>query len=87
MASITKLDKGRKRLSFVGPSGKRKYIRLGKMSIKLANELKTKVEDLIAAKIAGHPPAATTLHWIEVLKKDKCVLSEKLADCGLIQLE
>jgi integrase len=87
MASITQLDKGRKRLSFVEPSGKRKYIRLGKMSMKLANELKTKVEDLIAAKIAGHPPAATTLHWIEALKKDKCVLSEKLADCGLIQLE
>jgi hypothetical protein len=30
------------------------------MTMKFANEVKTKVEDILAAKLAGHQPSPTT---------------------------
>ena len=50
MASIQRLPNGRKRLSFFDQSGKRRYIRLGKMDMKQAIQVKVKVEDIIAAR-------------------------------------
>jgi len=87
MASIAKQQNGRKRLSFFDQSGDRKYIRLGKMDMKQAIQIKAKVEDLIAACIAGHTPLQETLHWISEQRKKKTKLIEKLADFGLIQRE
>jgi len=87
MASIAKQQNGRKRLSFFDQSGDRKYIRLGKMDMKQAIQIKAKVEDLIGACIAGHTPLQETLHWMSEQRKNKTKLIEKLADLGLIQRE
>ena len=86
MACITKQIKGRKRIEFVYGE-KRHCIYLGKMSMKLANEVKTKVEDIIAAKIAGHAPVTSTLQWIAEQQKQKSTLIEKLADLHLVHRE
>ena len=86
MACITKQIKGRKRIEFVYGE-KRHCIYLGKMSMKLANEVKTKVEDIIAAKIAGHTPVTSTLQWIAEQQKQKSTLIEKLADLDLVHRE
>ncbi|MBT4530903.1 MAG: integrase, partial [Phycisphaerae bacterium] len=86
MSSITKQKNGRKRIEFVY-GDKRHCIYLGKMSMKLANEVKTKVEDIIAAKIAGHAPVTSTLQWIAEQQKQKSTLIEKLADLDLVHRE
>ena len=87
MASIAKQQNGRKRLSFFDQSGDRKYIRLGKMDMKQAIQIKAKVEDLIGACIAGHTPLQETLHWMSEQRKKKTKLIEKLADLGLVHRE
>jgi integrase len=87
MASITKLGNGRKRLAFNDPRGQRQHVRLGKMPMKLANEVRTKVEEIVAARLAGHQPSPTTQQWIGQQRKDKTKLIEKLADLGLIHRE
>jgi len=81
MASISSDPNGRKRILFVDGNGDRKTIRLGKMSIKQANEIKLKVEALSAAKRAGLPLDGETAAWIG--KIENC-LAEKLAAVGLI---
>jgi integrase len=87
MASIGKEQNGTKRISFSDASGKRKQIRLGKMSMRLAREVKTKVEDIVCASIAGHAPSQQTLHWIEEQRSNNCKLIEKLSDLGLVHRE
>jgi len=86
MASVTKQKNNRKRIEFVY-GDKRHCVYLGKMSMKLANELKTKVEDIVAAKIAGHAPVTSTLQWIAEQQKQKSTLIEKLADLDLVHRE
>jgi len=87
MASIIKEQNDNKRISFSDASGKRKQIRVGKMSMRLAREVKTKVEDIVAANIAGHTPSQQTLHWIEEQRSNNSTLIEKLSDLGLVHRE
>ena len=87
MASITKTDNGNKRLKFTDTTGTRRYVRLGKMSMRLAREVQTKVEDIVGASIAGHTPSQQTLHWIEEQRSNNSTLIEKLADLGLVNRE
>jgi hypothetical protein len=54
MASISKQSNGRRTVQFVAPNGKRKSIRLGKVSQNDALTIKLKVEKLVAASITGH---------------------------------
>ena len=49
MASISKDPNGRKRLTFVDGGGDRKYVRLGKMTMANAREVKSKVESILSA--------------------------------------
>ena len=87
MASITKNKiNGCKRIDFRF-ANKRHYVSLGKMTMKLANEVKTKVEDILAAKLAGHQSSPTTQEWIVQQRKGKTGLIEKLADLDLIHRE
>jgi hypothetical protein len=60
MASIANDPGGRRRILFVDKSGDRKAIWLGKVSKNLAKEIKTKVESLNAAAIAGCSIAGET---------------------------
>ena len=53
MASISDDGNGRKRILFIDGSGDRKAIRLGKMSVRMAEKIKIMVEALNAAKITN----------------------------------
>ena len=86
MASITKQYNGRKRIDFQF-ADKRHYVSLGKMSMKLANEVKTKIEDIIASKIAGHAPITSTLEWIAQQQSQSSKLFQKLAELDLVNRE
>jgi integrase len=49
--------------------------------------VKTKIEDVIAAKIAGHAPVTSTLEWIAQQQKQSSKLFQKLADLDLVHRE
>ena len=53
MASIVDDPNGRKRIQFVAGDGRRKPIRLGKVTTKQAEAFKVKVEALIGQMITG----------------------------------
>ncbi|MEE9128544.1 MAG: phage integrase SAM-like domain-containing protein [Phycisphaerales bacterium] len=67
MASSSNDPNGRRRIQFVGADGKRRAIRLGKVSQRQALAFKVKIEDLIAAKTASHTPSDETSRWLAAL--------------------
>jgi integrase len=81
MASISKQANGRKTIQFVGADGKRRSIRLGKVSQRTAEAIKVKVEALVGASTTGHVDAETT-RWISALNQQ---LVDRLARVGLIE--
>jgi len=81
VASITKHKTGHKTIQFRSPDGKRKSIRLGKMPLRIAEALKVKVEQLVAAQITGHAPDDETARWVANLES---TMSGKLEAAGLI---
>ena len=81
MASISKQPNGRKTIQFVGPDGKRRSIRLGKVSLRTAEAVKVRVEQLAAAAISGHAVDDETARW---LSKIDSVMAGKLVRVGLI---
>ena len=54
MASISKQPGGRRTIQFMSPDGKRRSIRLGRISQKQAEAVNRHVEKLVAAKLSGH---------------------------------
>jgi len=82
MASISNDPNGRRRVQFVDSDGKRKTIRLGKVSHRAAEAIKVKVEDLLSATITGHTPRDDTSRWAANLDDS---LHKKLANVGLVQ--
>lgn len=80
MASISNDPNGRRRILFVDANGKRKSVRLGKVSQRYAEAVKVKVEDLVSARITGHAPADETTRWLANLD---AALYDKLARVGL----
>src|SRR5262249_33601075 len=81
MASISRGPNGRRTIQFVAADGKRKSIRLGKVSQRVAEDIKVKVEPLTAAFIAGCSPENETAQWMAKVGND---LAAKLAAVGLI---
>jgi integrase len=81
MASIAREPNGRRRILFVAPDGKRKTIRLGKVTQRAADAIKVKVEALLAAAMSGCPWEPETARWVADLQDD---LAGKLASAGLI---
>jgi hypothetical protein len=81
MVSITRENNGRKTIQFVGADSKRRSIRLGKASVRTAEAVKVKVEQLAAAAMTGHALDAETAHWLSNLDS---VMSDKLSVVGLI---
>src|SRR4030042_777004 len=80
MASISR-DPGKcKRILFVSPDGRRRAIRLGKMSIKAAENFKLNLENLLTSRITGSLDGATA-QWIADLPDD---IHSKLASAGLM---
>ena len=80
MASIANDPAGRKRIIFYDKNGNRKAIRLGKCSKKTAEEVRTRVESLNAAIIAGCSIDGDTAAW---LGKIGNALHARIAKAGL----
>ncbi|MCA9235754.1 MAG: site-specific integrase [Planctomycetales bacterium] len=81
MASISREPNGRRSIQFVAGDGKRRTIRLGKISQRGAEAVKLRVEQLNAAAISGHAVDPDTARWLATLDSP---LHEKLARVGLI---
>lgn len=81
MASIATDSKGRRRVLFVDQAGSRKMIYLGELPLRVAEQVKCRVEHLLAAKLAGVALDAETAHWVAELPE---ALANKLAKVGLI---
>src|SRR5262245_30872905 len=81
MASISRDPNGRRSIQFIAADGKRKSIRLGKVTQRIADEIKVKVEALNAAAIANLSIDNETAAWVAKLGDD---LAGKLARVGLI---
>ena len=84
MASISKLANGYKKIQFVvpGSGGKRRSIRLGKCSLRMAESVKLLVEHLVAASLTGHALDPETARKVSELSDE---LADKLAAVGLIR--
>lgn len=81
MASISREPNGRRTIQFMDTAGRRRSIRLGKVSQRAAEAIKVKIESLVAAKITGHALDDETARWVTSL--DGAMIA-KLADVGLI---
>jgi integrase len=81
MASISTDAGGLRRLQFINGAGERKTIRLGNVSMRVAKEIKMRVEALNAAKVSGIAPDNETAAWVAKIEDGLVV---KLAAVGLI---
>lgn len=84
MASITREPNGRKTVQFVGSDGKRRSIRLGKVSQRDAEQVKMRVEHLLAAQVAGLAPDTETARWVAALDG---TIAERIVKVGLISAD
>ena len=82
MASISKDAGGCKRLLYVDGNGNRKSIRLGKITLSDAREIKTRVEIIISANTSCRGFDNTTAQWVREIPYS---LAGKLAQKGLIE--
>ena len=86
MATIsTDKKSGRRTIQFKDADGKRKSIRLGKVTKRQAESVKFHVEHLIAARITGHPVPEQTAYWVAKLDANAEKLADDLAKYGLVQ--
>src|SRR5262249_4553016 len=81
MASIANDPGGRRRILFLDKNHDRKTIWLGKVSRRLAEEIKTRVESTNSAAIAGVSLDAETAEWLAKIGNP---LHTKLAGAGLV---
>lgn len=81
MASISRESNGRKTIQFMASKTTRKSIRLGKMSMRAAEAIKFRVEQLVTATITGHAVDDETARW--VAERDDAMIA-KLAAVGLV---
>lgn len=82
MASISRELNGRRTIQFVGGDGKRRSIRLGKVSKRLAETVQVKVEHLNAAQSTGGALDGETARWVADLDE---TLHARLAAVGLLE--
>jgi integrase len=81
MASVSTDDQGRRRILFVNPNGERKAIRLGKVSLRSAESVKTRVEQLLEAQTLKRPMDGELAKWVADLDAR---LAKKMARVGLV---
>ncbi len=83
MASISSSPDGRRTIQFVSPvDNKRRSIRLGKVPMKTAEEVRRRVEYLAAAVGSGTAPDSDTVKWLASVGDD---LHSRLAAVGLVE--
>ena len=82
MASIANDPNGRRRLIFKAPDGRRRTIRLGKITQKAARLIRSRVEAIVSARIASQPLDPDTTAWVASLPDE---MHAKLAETGLFE--
>jgi len=82
IASIANDPNGYRRIQFVSPDGKRKSIRLGKVSVNIAEGVRHRVENLLSSCIANREPSREDAVWLEGIGVD---LRGKLQAVGLVE--
>ena len=81
MASITRQKNGRRTIQFVAGDGRRRSVRLGKLSQRMAESVKLRIELLLAAKISSQPLDTETALWLAAVDDS---MADRLARVGLI---
>lgn len=81
MASISTDKSNRRRLLFIDPAGKRRTLYLGKMPLKAAETVRTRVEHIVASQVSRQALDSDTARWLATLGDD---LYRKLAALGLV---
>ncbi len=81
MASISTDKKGLRRILFIGPDRKRRCIRLGRVTLKAAGQVRDRVEALNSAAIHNQDPNEDVTRWVADLD---AMMADKLAAVGLI---
>ncbi len=81
MASITRQAHGRRLIQFMGADGERKTIRLGTVSVRVAQAVQVRIEHLASAAISGHAIDDATAQWLATLEEP---FLAKLAAVGLL---
>ncbi len=82
MASLSSDKNGNRTIQFVAKDRKRRSVRLGKMPLAFAREIKRKVEAMNCAAISGQSVDGDTARWIA--ERDQAFI-EKLAKVGLVE--
>ena len=70
------------RIEFVGREGKRRSIRLGKVSQRFAEGIKLRVEDLVSAQSSGMALQPDTARWIGEQLDDTLYAHWRPSDCS-----
>src|SRR3954452_18339437 len=81
MASLSTDKRGNRTIQFMAADRKRRSIRLGKMSLKTAREIRDKVQSLNGSLIARTSMEPETAAWVGKLP---AILYDKLANAGLV---
>lgn len=82
MASVIKRPNGHHWVQFKGLDGKRKTLRLGVISESQANEIRRRVDAVLAARITGEPLDRQTADWLSSLHGK---LHDRVAATGLTE--
>ncbi len=82
MASVATEPNGNRRILFKATDRKRRTVRLGKVSRKVADAIARKIESLNTAAIMGQPPTDDVATWVANLDG---MLYDKLAAVGLVR--
>lgn len=82
MASISTNAKGFRRVLFLGAAGKRYCVYLGRMSQEDAEEVRDKIDGLIARRVAGVELSLELASWVRGLTNE---FHEKLHAAGLVE--
>ena len=82
MATLLNRGNGRRAIQFENLDGKRKTLGLGKCPAKSADAIKTKVEAILACKLAQTSFDSETARWVASLANS---LHDRLAEFGLVE--
>jgi len=82
MASISTESHGTRRIQFAGGDGRRRTLRLGKATLKQAQTVRLRVEQLVTASLLGHPLDEETSRWLAGIDD---ALHARLAAVGLVK--
>lgn len=65
MASVAKDQNGTKRIQFKDSAGDRKSIRLGKVSLRNAEAIKYRIEEILQAQMTNQAISRDTSSWLD----------------------